>query len=742
MVVTRDNIISIVKNPALLNEETLDALHLLVNSYPWFQTARILYLKNLIILGREIPQEELQTTALFCSSRARLYDYLAEEAKDFIQNLQTQDVIGNNTVSTPRQPTLIPESEPVVQPELNHIDIQAESEQPTDAGTETMDTIPPKNNEIEIPQPVQSTINNRTEPIAEHELTNSAENESFQQLLSTSEPIEQEAAPFATTPDAVPPLNLFDSWNRIIGGLTLNFETEQQDDTPNEPIETEPPVEVNAEMVLVEPTISTNEIVPVVSEPIVTAPIEEKTAVDEEPIQHTGETVNFFSEKTDAFPAWISSLPYNAELFLKQWQINNNENLPTSTENTNEIEPAETKTGTINRISNIWQNTNTQPVEPDPEEEIPEGQNIVLPEPEDIFEPDAWRRFIKPQSTDDENNTTTVQQKEDNESHWFESSHIETEKWSSTNTLPLVENVEQTLEETKSEDPFPFFSFLNGRVRREAELAFGSLESLRTGTQPIKPIHEENILTEKETPESTNQMPSVEPVEETPSNFDAVRVEPELKEELPKKLFDKPNISLHQNEAVTTIESQDLQQKDLNPKPIIETDDLPILPAITDYFSQIHNEAPKPQEGIDPDSELSFTQWLEVLNKGVSAKDKQKQIVPDNMKQAEQADAKWNLIDKFIESGKTNISNEPEPEQKPISEPEPEKPVQKTLKQSRKESGSDFFTETLAKIYIKQKQYSKAIGVLEKLSLKFPEKSIYFAGQIKIVTELMLNDKK
>lgn len=49
-------------------------------------------------------------------------------------------------------------------------------------------------------------------------------------------------------------------------------------------------------------------------------------------------------------------------------------------------------------------------------------------------------------------------------------------------------------------------------------------------------------------------------------------------------------------------------------------------------------------------------------------------------------------------------------------------------------------SESLAKIYIKRRRYEKAYEIIHTLSLNFPEKSIYFADQLRFLQKLILNN--
>lgn len=86
------------------------------------------------------------------------------------------------------------------------------------------------------------------------------------------------------------------------------------------------------------------------------------------------------------------------------------------------------------------------------------------------------------------------------------------------------------------------------------------------------------------------------------------------------------------------------------------------------------------------------------------------------------------LIDNFIKNSDGHLSSS-------LGEEQPEGPVLLPYE----EVDDSCFTETLAKIYIKQHRYAKALEIIRRLSLKYPKKNAYFADQIRFLEKLVIN---
>ena len=107
----------------------------------------------------------------------------------------------------------------------------------------------------------------------------------------------------------------------------------------------------------------------------------------------------------------------------------------------------------------------------------------------------------------------------------------------------------------------------------------------------------------------------------------------------------------------------------------------------------------------------SFSEWL-VLSK-IKKIDRKLKI------------QKEDLIDSFIEKNVTISSPKKETFFKAVD----------VAKESLIEN-NDLVTPTLARVYLEQGYYEKAISAYKKLILKYPEKNSFFANQIKLINKL------
>ena len=125
----------------------------------------------------------------------------------------------------------------------------------------------------------------------------------------------------------------------------------------------------------------------------------------------------------------------------------------------------------------------------------------------------------------------------------------------------------------------------------------------------------------------------------------------------------------------------------------------------------------------------SFQEWLQLSRIEPITREKEKTTPPETKPIDEEKKKKAELIDKFIETNpKISPAHHGTPSPAPV--------------ETNKTDTSFLMTETLARVYLEQKKYQKAIQAYEILILKYPEKSSFFADRIADIQILQQNNNK
>jgi len=119
----------------------------------------------------------------------------------------------------------------------------------------------------------------------------------------------------------------------------------------------------------------------------------------------------------------------------------------------------------------------------------------------------------------------------------------------------------------------------------------------------------------------------------------------------------------------------------------------------------------------------SFNEWMQLISQKPIERNENSE---KSNKKPSKFKEKSNLINKFIETN---------PKIKPVNKNTDYQHFN-TEYSSKNES---LMTETLAKVYLEQKKYESAIKAYHILSLKYPEKSGFFADRIKAIKILQKN---
>jgi len=232
------------------------------------------------------------------------------------------------------------------------------------------------------------------------------------------------------------------------------------------------------------------------------------------------------------------------------------------------------------------------------------------------------------------------------------------------------------------------------RERTREEL----LAELEARIRELEQLNLEALVESPEPVQSTTAEPAPEPAMETEPEPEP-EAEPEPEREAEPEPVPEPEPE-PEREAEPEPEPEPETETEPAPEPVMEVE-----------IESVHAVDNEPE----PEPEYESEELLELIpDEPVKEHEPAPQLTPAD------------LIDRFISISPTIERMTPGDHQ----------PVPDLSEASTSEQGT-FITETLAKIYVNQGYYTKAINIYEKLSLQYPEKSAYFASRIEKINELI-----
>ncbi len=180
-----------------------------------------------------------------------------------------------------------------------------------------------------------------------------------------------------------------------------------------------------------------------------------------------------------------------------------------------------------------------------------------------------------------------------------------------------------------------------------------------------------------------------------------------------------------------------LFEEKVKPKDVVQfISDINEAPKLPILEVDVQNIKPTPEASLklgkplefDKTETHSFAEWLKITSFKPIVREENKIIKSSESDHKDITDVskKFELIDKFIETNPKIVPSKETPSVR--------------LVQNEEVHHDGFMTETLARIYLEQKNYEKAIQSYKILSLKYPEKSGFFADQIKAIKQLQENN--